>query len=718
MADPLLHEGWRKWRSFVEGLDLSEGSPDVTELHGRLFRLCGNHPLRAAELRTALEKVASVFSPWLDEQQPAPDCPLQRLDQTLERCESSWRALLGLGEVTRGVWSDVQRVALTAGLPWNDPFWTSALHSGNRTFDLLAALRGRNHDESMALLDALLRIHDHPGGAALFEWTRTTTRLRRIDEALHAGDLMRRAYTEGALYPEWLGPLGWRELPGMLADLCENISIHFLARLNEPMPGAVPAKTTARAGRVVYRRKVPDPLPIEPYFQKIPGSEAFLRAISEEPLEDAHRLAFADWLEDAGHEARAQFIRLQCRHDQLPDHPLARRHLTAPIENLFKANGKEWTADLPEPKNIDWNSLDNFRRGLLEHPPCRYSHLHRLFPQQCQAVDVRGVSTPWTEEIFGTNLDRPWLSRWVALEITDYLNGERLHALARSPVFAGLVHLRLSSWTLDYGVVRALAEAVGLPSLATLDIPPSQLGDEGARALAAGKWPSGFRTLKLPGSLGSYRNRSGIGLLGIRALASSPGLANLEHLDVAWNHAAGAGVESLAASPFLANLKTLILEHCTIGNKGAKVLASSPFLKKLTCLDVSWARLLDEGLIALARSPNLANLTVLDLTGNGQIGEAGLRALATSPHLAGLRALSLSGLRFTSESMEAFAAGAFANLEILDLSNARIDGPTAAELVKAPGLNNLVWLNLRQQEKALTPAAKGAIRKRWPFAQM
>lgn len=41
--------------------------------------------------------------------------------------------------------------------------------------------------------------------------------------------------------------------------------------------------------------------------------DAILRAILEEPRDDLHRLAFADWLEEQGDDARAEFVRVQIR---------------------------------------------------------------------------------------------------------------------------------------------------------------------------------------------------------------------------------------------------------------------------------------------------------------------------------------------------------------------------------------------------------------------
>ncbi|MBP3957706.1 TIGR02996 domain-containing protein [Gemmata sp. G18] len=39
---------------------------------------------------------------------------------------------------------------------------------------------------------------------------------------------------------------------------------------------------------------------------------ALLAAIAAEPVEDVHRLAYADWLDENGRHERAEFIRVQC----------------------------------------------------------------------------------------------------------------------------------------------------------------------------------------------------------------------------------------------------------------------------------------------------------------------------------------------------------------------------------------------------------------------
>jgi uncharacterized protein (TIGR02996 family) len=732
MSRVALRKAWVEWCGFVDALDLSDGSPDCAALHGRLFRLSGSHPLRPRELRAASNGVRAALGPWLDEKESESTGELEWLRRAVAACEPGWRALLGTAAGRPTDWSEVERMVLTAGLSWPERFWASPLHVEGQPFDLLLAMRGRNHAASVALLDALLYILNHSSGLPLFEWARSTPTLTRPAQALQAAALFRDMIAAGAIQSEWLEPLGWGQLPKRLLQLCEDICRCLLVRLNEPMPvsavlvpvqGATGQRPAAKRNTAAaYRRAIPEPLPIEPWFKKVRGSEAFLRAIAEEPLEDAHRLVFADWLEEHGHPERARFIRLQCEHERLPDHPLARRRSNDQITELFKEHGKEWTAGLPSREGVTWNEVGNFRRGLLEDLEITASMSLEDCAELFQHADLRGLQIAYhvvfytpERETAGAR-DLPCLSRLVSLEVSRPYTG--LRELVGAPGLVGLVDLKIAGlYTADISI---LAESMRLPALASLDLSRSGMSDQGAQALAANQALSGLRRLRVGGSSSRRRRgRVGLGLPGIRALASSPTLANLEHLDVGGNGSQAAGVESLAASPFLANLTTLVLDGSTVGVKGAKALADSPFLKRLACLSLGWSGLTDEGARLLARSANLANLTVLDLSSNRHFGAAGIRALGSSPHLTGLRALSLRGMWLSLEGAQALAESPnFANLDTLDLSSTSLDGPASLALARSRHLNNLAVLELKQGYNTIPSAAKRALRKRWPFARL
>lgn len=144
-----------------------------------------------------------------------------------------------------------------------------------------------------------------------------------------------------------------------------------------------------------------------------------------------------------------------------------------------------------------------------------------------------------------------------------------------------------------------------------------------------------------------------IGDEGARALAA---LTNLTALYLAFNEIGDEGARAIAA---LTNLTSLHLYNNQIGDEGARALAA---LTNLTTLDLAFNEIGDDGARALA---NLTNLTTLDLSLN-QIGEDGARALldawADAAQPVSLKRLDLRGNR---------DLGAVLPPEILDTDDAQ-----------------------------------------------
>src|SRR5215218_9211252 len=88
---------------------------------------------------------------------------------------------------------------------------------------------------------------------------------------------------------------------------------------------------------------------------------ALLRAIREAPADDGPRLIYADWLDEHGQPDRAEFIRLQCAVDRLPD---GDRRLTGVRDRerlLADDNAARWAAEIA-PLVTGWA----FRRGVID----------------------------------------------------------------------------------------------------------------------------------------------------------------------------------------------------------------------------------------------------------------------------------------------------------------------------------------------------------------
>src|SRR5687768_14661656 len=73
----------------------------------------------------------------------------------------------------------------------------------------------------------------------------------------------------------------------------------------------------------------------------------FWEAICAEPDEDAHRLVFADWLEEHGEAERAEFIRAQCELARLPPGDIRRVDLQIRERALIELNREAWQKDWP-----------------------------------------------------------------------------------------------------------------------------------------------------------------------------------------------------------------------------------------------------------------------------------------------------------------------------------------------------------------------------------
>jgi uncharacterized protein (TIGR02996 family) len=720
VADPALHLAWQKWCSFADGLDLRDGSADCAALHVRLFRLSGNHPPRSKHLDDTRVRLCAALDPWLGRPAGEPVAELEALRQAMSACEPAWRAILGTGGARSTNHVEVERAALAAALAWpSAPFWTSGLFGAGNRFDPLGVQRGRETTESLAALATLLGILNHPRGEPLWQWLSTTPALTTPAQALHAAALFRDAAEAGVIAQRGLLLLGWGPLATTLDRLCQEVCLCLLNRLNEPLPAtdsfqpARSARQKARAAGANYRRPVPDPLPIDPFFQNLPGSEPFLRSIAAEPLEDAHRLVFADWLEEAGQEPRAAFIRLQCRHDQLPPFHVARTFLQVEFTSLFYSHYESWRAGLSRLDGaVSWGELSNFCRGMIETVstvslpgPAGCDEIFRIIDARHLRLRIDGP------EQLRTLLERPWLPQLISLDLScerEY-EAEQLRAVGQSEALAGLVDLQ---WHDCWNVrpAAALVDALDLPNLTRLSVNSINTAPAERRsllrALADSPALRRIRTLNL--------GISGIDLTSFQSVVAAPALSGLEQLDLAWNRFSGRFIEPVASSPFLANLRMLDVSHNNLGNKGAQALADSPFLKGLVHLNLRDTDLRRAGARALAGSSNLAKLTVLDLGENKEIG-SGLRALIESPNLDRLRSLNLSQTAATVQDVRALANGShLANLEALSLSKSGIADEGARLLADSPWLQKLVFLDLSENE--LSPEGKAAIAQRWPRA--
>jgi uncharacterized protein (TIGR02996 family) len=198
--------------------------------------------------------------------------------------------------------------------------------------------------------------------------------------------------------------------------------------------------------------------------------ETLLRAIAENPADDAPRLVYADWLDEHGDPDRAEFIRLTTGP--------ATGH-TARVEELLARNGDRWRAEAPAARGVQWGA--DLRRGFV-HQACLAAadvfHPAReaLFSVPLDDLAVEGMTTPAIRGL----VTEPRLERLRSLTLCGHFYNRGIIALVSSPHVCNLQTLYLGGVrdeTTDEGG-EALLQSPFLKNLRTLYAAGCAFSDE------------------------------------------------------------------------------------------------------------------------------------------------------------------------------------------------------------------------------------------------
>jgi uncharacterized protein (TIGR02996 family) len=466
--------------------------------------------------------------------------------------------------------------------------------------------------------------------------------------------------------------------------------------------------------------------------------DAFLQAILTEPDDDTPRLVYADWLDEHGDPARAEFIRVQIALAPLdrrdPDaEPLRRRAV-----ELLREHQEAWQEGLPElPEGMSWGEC---RRGFIDEVyASRADELRALAGPILAAVPLRRLTLVcWdaNESLAGSPLlgrvrelellrnhhvhpappaDDALLAAVLAWPETERLTHLDLRNLELSAVgvtplvraeLPALTSLRWDVYTGEPPVsLEMILDARWLPRLERLELEYPRLTGGLASALCARLTPGRLRRLSLRRA---YLTDADAADLAASGLLSGLGLLDLERNDIGPE-----GTRRLVAA--LAPTAMLALAENPVGDGGLQALADSPLLSRFGEIGRAWGEISDAGAIALARSPHAHRLAALYVPG-GRLTSAGAAALLTSPHLTALKTVNLAGQRIESlpacrrdalerlylgqnplgaAGLTAFCAGShLPKLEWLDLPSAQLGPEVARALADAPGLPGLKNLNV------------------------
>jgi uncharacterized protein (TIGR02996 family) len=157
-----------------------------------------------------------------------------------------------------------------------------------------------------------------------------------------------------------------------------------------------------------------------------PVAQAFLRDICANPEDDTPRLIYADWLDERGEEARAEFIRVQCEMYQR-EIVQGRRWLKGHVrahELSRELEAAVWSG-LPESmRPMIW------RRGFVDEVSCSWGDWVCHGPSVCARQPVTRLRLPESDPVMkwlgpyegSRNQRSPWWE-WNIHQIQDVVHG-------------------------------------------------------------------------------------------------------------------------------------------------------------------------------------------------------------------------------------------------------------------------------------------------------
>lgn len=240
---------------------------------------------------------------------------------------------------------------------------------------------------------------------------------------------------------------------------------------------------------------------------------ALWAAIRAHPNDDAPRLVYADWLQEHGDEARAEFIRVQCALEVLgPDRRKGRKQ-RGPLEAQLKAltaHQDGWLAPFrtrlahtrPRRGDDDVNDL-KFRRGFVDGV---HFNLATAAAVARAGDDLEPVDRIEMWEM-GANYDNDAVAAIAKWPGAGCVTGFSVSFAADADAFViarghmnNLRHLGLWYGKVSDAGVAKLAAWPGAASLRSLDLKDNpQITDTGARALAESPHLAGLERLNLRG---------------------------------------------------------------------------------------------------------------------------------------------------------------------------------------------------------------------------
>ena len=300
----------------------------------------------------------------------------------------------------------------------------------------------------------------------------------------------------------------------------------------------------------------------------------FVAEIRAQPRDDAPRLIYADYLDEAG-DPQGELIRVQVALSHLAPGEPERRELELREDELLATYADEWLAPLRD-VGAEGISSRSLQRGLLERVRISAESFFKHGDELCRrapalhCLELRSVAGAMPKLA-----TRPLPPQITVLDLNASGCGlAEIEALGRSEWTAQITDLSLSFLQLTDPAIQAMLRG-SWPKLVRLNLSVNRLGPESLRLLAQHSPPL------LLESLAISVNQTGD--LGLQFLGAAPLASSLRELDLGKTGVTAKGLAQLAESPLAATLQRLILRGNSLdgSERALSALANAPRLELL-----------------------------------------------------------------------------------------------------------------------------------------
>jgi uncharacterized protein (TIGR02996 family) len=451
------------------------------------------------------------------------------------------------------------------------------------------------------------------------------------------------------------------------------------------------------------------------------SADALLKSVLASPEDDLPRLVYADWLDEHGDPARAEFIRTQIELATLPDHDPRYRALEDREHELLSEHEAGWMGDATM-REWDW------RRGFIDSAAGtreQLSFLDALCHQGHPISQVRCTGVIGFDQFALTNWSvNDWPSRVTSLDFGGcHFDHDQMAMFLARTVMPKLRSIDLTSTPSERDLCDLFWNSPLRRQLTAISAGPRDHTDFNATWLLEAFAEARMEKLSLHScgitndDLSSLMPENWSGTLKHLDISDNPIAPDaylafqqchpnmrLDKLDVSGTPLAGISLEPLLNAASLQSLTKLEMNGCGSARRNMEVLSRSAFWNQATELRAHSGTIPASTLEPLWQSAGPPGLRLLDLADN-YLRTEGVRMLCEAPWAGSLTWLALSRNYLDDESCEVLAkSGRFTNLRTLHLAHNHFtqDGADGEQitsrgvmaLAEAPSLANLRLLTL------------------------